>query len=75
MAKYKYIGEPPFFIPNGGIINADESDFTTWSIRKPNGDREIVKMLYIKNAGFNGEDMPINTKNLEQIKQQADGTN
>lgn len=61
--KYKYIGEDKFFINNGDII---EGYLTTWSVRTYNG-RRIVNILYVKNAGFNGEDMPINSINLIEL--------
>jgi hypothetical protein len=65
MTKYKYIGEDKFFIKNGQII---EGHITTWSVKKPNSnDRENVELLYIPKAGFKGEDMPINRKNLIEV--------
>jgi len=65
MKKYKYTGEDKFFIKDGQIV---EGNITTWSVKKPNSnERENVELLYIKNAGFKGEDMPINKKNLIEV--------
>ena len=65
MAKYKYIGEDTFFVKNGEII---EGEITTWSVKKVNSsERENIELLYVKNAGFRGEDMPINKKNLIEV--------
>lgn len=65
MAKYKYIGEDKFFIKNAQIV---EGNITTWSVKKPNSnEREKVELLYVTNAGFRGEDMPINKKNLIEV--------
>lgn len=65
MAKYKYIGEDKFFVKNGEII---EGEITTWSVKKVNSsERENVELLYVKNAGFKGEDMSINKKNLIEV--------
>ena len=65
MAKYKYIGEDKFFVKNGEIL---EGEITTWSVKKANStERESVELLYVKNAGFRGEDMPINKNNLIEV--------
>ena len=65
MTKFKYIGEDKFFIKNGQIV---EGNITTWSVKKPNSNvRENVELLYIPNAGFRGEDMPISKKNLIDV--------
>jgi hypothetical protein len=62
---YKYIGEDKFFIKNGQVI---KGNITTWSIKKPCSDeRETVEVLYVSNAGFNDEDMPINKQDLIEI--------
>ena len=65
MNKYKYIGEDKFFVKNGQIV---EGCITTWSIKKPNSnERDTVELLYIEFAGFSGEDMPINKKDLSEV--------
>ena len=54
-----------FFIKNGQIV---EGNITTWSVKKPNSnERENVELLYVANAGFRCEDMPINKKNLIEV--------
>ena len=60
MTAYQYVGEDKFFIKNGQVITGH---ITTWSVKKPCSDeRETVEVLYVPNAGFNGEDMPINKR-------------
>lgn len=64
-AVYQYIGEDKFFIKKGQVITGN---ITTWSIKKPfSNERENVEVLYVPNAGFNGEDMPINKQDLIKI--------
>ena len=64
-STYKYIGEDKFFIKNGQVI---KGNITTWSIKKPfNNERETVEVLYVPNAGFNGEDIPINKQDLIEL--------
>ena len=64
-ATYQYIGEDKFFIKKGHMITGN---ITTWSIKKPcSNERETVEVLYVPNAGFNGEDMPINKQDLIEI--------
>jgi hypothetical protein len=65
MTKYKYIGDDKFFIKNGQIV---EGHITIWSVKKPDSNERVnVELLYIPNAGFRGEDMPINKKNLIEV--------
>jgi hypothetical protein len=65
MPKYEYTGEDKFFIKNGTIV---EGDLTTWSIKKSNSSkRDEVKLLYIDGAGFKGESLPINSRNLIEV--------
>jgi hypothetical protein len=70
MGKYKYIGNNTYFIKNGDVINAEP---TTWSIKKVNSeDRDIVKVIYFKNVGFDGKDVPINLESFIEIAKQQD---
>lgn len=62
MNKYKYTGEDNPFIRNGEIV---EGNITNWSVKKVgSNDRVNVRVLYLKNAGFKGEDIPISENNL-----------
>jgi hypothetical protein len=65
MKYYVYTGEDKFFIKKGKII---KGNLTKWSVKNANNDkRQDVFLLYIKKAGFNGEDMPINSSNLIEL--------
>tara|TARA_R110000850_G_C9779000_1_gene448189 strand:- start:13 stop:213 length:201 start_codon:yes stop_codon:yes gene_type:complete len=65
MAKYKYIGEDKFFIKKGDVI---DGDIVTWSVKDSGlNSRTEVGILYVKGAGFRGETMPLNSRNLIEV--------
>lgn len=62
--RWEYTGEGLPGINKGDIL---EGNLTTWSIACGNGERKIEKVLYVEGVGFNGEQVPVNLRNLKQI--------